>query len=119
MEKINLEQKFELFSEQWTPKIVAELNGQQVKLAKVEGEFVWHSHQHEDELFLVIRGELLIQFREKDVLLQEGEMLVVPKGIEHRPVAKTEAWILLFEPGSTKHTGEIESDLTQNTLDRI
>ena len=119
MNKINLQQKFGLFSELWTPKIVAELNGQQVKLAKVEGEFVWHSHKNEDELFLVIRGELLIQLREKEVLLKEGEMLVVPKGIEHRPIAKSEAWILLFEPGSTKHTGEIESDLTQNTVDRI
>ena len=119
MNKINLQQKFGLFSELWTPKIVAELNGQQVKLAKVEGEFVWHSHENEDELFLVIRGELLIQFREKEVLLQEGEMLVVPKGIEHRPIAKSEAWILLFEPGSTKHTGEIESDLTQNSVDWI
>ena len=119
MEKVNLMRKFGLFSEKWTPKIVAELNGQQVKLAKVEGDFVWHSHESEDELFFVVRGELVIELRDREVLLKEGEFLVVPKGVEHRPVAKQEAWILLFEPGSTKHTGEVESSLTQKKIDWI
>ena len=119
MEKINLHQKYELFKEQWSPKIVAELNGQQVKIAKVEGDFVWHAHENEDELFLVVKGELLIEFRDREVQLNEGELLVVPKGVEHHPVAKKEAWILLFEPGSTKHTGEVESTLTQKKIDWI
>ena len=119
MEKINLNQKYALFKEQWSPKIVAELNGQQVKIAKVEGDFVWHTHENEDELFLIVKGELLIEFRDREVLLKEGELLVVPKGVEHRPVAKKEAWILLFEPSSTKHTGEVESTLTQKKIDWI
>lgn len=119
LNKINLLHKFDLFQEQWTPKIVAELNGQQVKLAKVEGDFVWHAHENEDELFYIVKGELLLQFRDREVRLKEGEMLVVPRGVEHRPVAEKECWILLFEPGETKHTGEVESALTKNDQDWI
>jgi mannose-6-phosphate isomerase-like protein (cupin superfamily) len=119
LNKINLRNKFNLFQEQWTPKIVAELNGQQVKLAKVQGNFVWHAHENEDELFYIVKGELLLQFRDREVHLEEGEMLVVPRGVEHRPVAEKECWILLFEPSETKHTGEVESVLTKNDQDWI
>lgn len=102
---INLEEKLSLFSEHWTPKIVAELNGQHVKLAKIQGEFDWHHHEQEDELFLVLHGRLEMQFRDRSEFLGEGEMIVVPRGVEHRPVAKEEVHILLFEPAGTLNTG--------------
>jgi mannose-6-phosphate isomerase-like protein (cupin superfamily) len=105
MEKVNLSDKFKLFHEYWSPKIVGELNGQYVKLAKVKGEFVWHHHDVEDELFLVIQGSLQIQFRDRTVVLNPGEFLIVPKGVEHRPVAEEEVHVLLFEPKSTLNTG--------------
>ena len=111
-EKVNLKDKFELFNEHWTPKIIGELNGQQVKLAKLKGEFVWHDHKGEDEMFLVIKGSLKIEFRDKTIRLNEGEMYIVPRGVEHNPVAEEEAWILLFEPASTKHTGEVKDKLS-------
>lgn len=111
-EKINLKEKFELFNEHWTPKIVGELNGQQVKLAKLKGEFVWHDHKKEDEMFMVIKGSLQIQFRDKKITLNEGEMYIVPRGVEHKPIAPKEAWVLLFEPKSTKHTGEIKDKMS-------
>ena len=111
-EKVNLKDKFELFNEHWTPKIIGELNGQQVKLAKLKGEFVWHDHKEEDEMFLVIKGSLKIEFRDKTIRLNEGEMYIVPRGVEHNPVAEEEAWILLFEPASTKHTGEVKDKLS-------
>ena len=114
MQKINLLEKFKLFDEHWTPKIIGELNGQQVKIAKVKGEFVWHDHANEDELFLIIKGQLKIQLREEVVLLQEGEIYIVPKGIEHKPVAEEECWILLFEPKQIKHTGLVQDELTKN-----
>ncbi|TNE50655.1 MAG: cupin domain-containing protein [Deltaproteobacteria bacterium] len=117
--KVNLAEKFSLFQEHWTPKIVGELNNQQVKLAKLLGEFVWHQHEHEDELFLVVKGTLHIQFRDREVTLQEGEFLIVPKGVEHKPVAPEEVHVLLFEPASTQHTGEVESDLTVKHLERL
>src|SRR5512136_2412765 len=101
MEKVNLNEKFDLFKEHWSPKIGGELNGQYVKLARLKGEFVWHHHETEDELFLVIKGQLTIKFRERDVLLKEGEFLIVPHGIEHKPVAEEEVQVLLFEPQST------------------
>jgi mannose-6-phosphate isomerase-like protein (cupin superfamily) len=115
MEKVNLTDAFDSFDEQWSPRVAAELNGQAVKLAKVEGEFVWHHHDEADELFFVRSGELTIEFRdESDVTLQEGELVVVPRGVEHRPVADEEAEILLFEPGETQNTGNVEDDeLTQ------
>jgi mannose-6-phosphate isomerase-like protein (cupin superfamily) len=111
-DKINLSDKFALFDELWSPKIVGELNGQHVKLAKLGGEFVWHHHQDEDELFLVVEGELAIEFRDGRVALGEGEMLVVPRGVEHRPVAAEEVHVLLFEPASTVNTGESGGELT-------
>lgn len=111
-EKVNIKDKFELFNEHWTPKIIGELNGQQVKLAKLKGEFVWHDHKEEDEMFLVIKGSLKIEFRDKTISLNEGEMHIVPRGIEHNPVAEEEAWVLLFEPASTKHTGEVKDKLS-------
>ncbi|HSF55088.1 MAG TPA: cupin domain-containing protein [Algoriphagus sp.] len=119
MEKVNLNEKFGLFSEHWTPKIVGELNGQHVKLVKLQGEFVWHKHDHEDELFFVVKGVLRMEFRDKTVSIDENEFLIVPKGVEHRPVAEEEVWVMLFEPASTLNTGDAESNLTQIQLDRI
>lgn len=113
MKKVNLAEKFSLFQEHWTPKIIGELNGQQVKIAKVKGEFVWHDHAEEDELFMVIKGELVIYLREEQITLQEGEIYIVPKGIEHKPFAAEECWILLFEPKQTEHTGNVDSELTK------
>lgn len=112
LEKVDLAEKLSRFEDRWSPKIVGELNGQHVKLAKLEGEFVWHHHDEEDELFLVVGGELTIEFRDGDVSLAAGEMLVVPRGVEHRPVAEGEAHVLLFEPASTLNTGDAGGDLT-------
>ncbi|MCC7476955.1 cupin domain-containing protein [bacterium] len=111
MEKISLAQKLLLFGEPWSPKVIAELNGQHVKLARMQGEFVWHSHEEEDELFLVLRGRFCMQLREGDIWVEEGEMLVVPRGIEHCPLASEECCVLLFEPASTVNTGEADSEL--------
>ena len=108
MSAINLFEKFSKFDDQWTPKIIAESNGQLIKLAKVQGEFVWHNHPDEDEVFYIIKGELLLKFRDKKVLLKEGELYVVPKGVDHFPVAKKECWVMLIEPKGTKHTGETD-----------
>ncbi len=108
MDKINLSDKLALISEHWRPKVVAELNGQEVKLVKVRGEFVWHHHAAEDELFLVLRGALRIEFRDRSVTLGPGEMLVVPRGVEHRPVAEEEVELLLFEPAAVRNTGNVE-----------
>jgi mannose-6-phosphate isomerase-like protein (cupin superfamily) len=119
MEKVNITQKLSLFNDHWNPRIVGELNGQQVKLAKFQGEFIWHSHEKEDELFLVLKGEFTMEFRDKKVSLKEGEFLVVPKGVEHRPVAEKEVSILLFEPATTLNTGEHTNHLTRNKLDSI
>lgn len=119
MEKVNLKQKFSLFHDHWSPKIVAELNGQYVKLVKLQGEFIWHRHECEDELFLVVRGKLLIQFRDREVLLEEGEFLVVPAGVEHKPVAEKEAHVLLFEPKSTLNTGDVRNERTVAELESI
>lgn len=105
MNRVNLAEKLSLFSSHWDPKIIAELNGQHVKLVKIQGEFVWHSHEHEDELFLVVRGRFRMEYRDRRVDLNEGELLVVPRGVEHRPVAEHECSILLFEPASTVNTG--------------
>lgn len=115
MEKVNLAEKFNLFDDYWSPKIVGELNGQYVKLAKLKGEFVWHHHEAEDELFLVAKGRLVIKLRETDVVLEEGEFFIVPRAIEHKPVAEEETHILLCEPISTLHTGNVR---TGKTVDR-
>ena len=120
MQKVNLAQKLTLFSDHWNPRIVGELNGQHVKLAKLKGEFVWHHHDQEDELFLVLSGNLKMEFRDKTVELQEGEFLIVPRGVEHRPVAEEEVSVLLFEPASTLNTGNRpDSDRTRATLDHL
>jgi mannose-6-phosphate isomerase-like protein (cupin superfamily) len=119
MNKVNLQQKFSLFSEYWNPKIVGELNGQFVKLVKVKGEFMWHHHDDEDELFMVMKGRLQIQFAAEQVWLEEGEFLIVPKGVEHRPVAPEEVHLLLFEPASTLNTGNIANERTLRKLKSI
>ena len=119
MQKVNLREKFALFSEHWSPKIVGDLNGQQVKLVKFQGEFVWHRHDTEDELFLVIQGRFRMEFRDHFVALEEGEFLIAPRGVEHRPVADEEVWVLLFEPATTLNTGNTTGELTAATLDRI
>lgn len=117
--KINISEKLSQIKEHWNPHIVAELNGQLVKLAKLKGEFVWHQHDAEDELFYVIKGHLKIAFRDKIVHLAPGEMMVVPRGVEHKPIADEEVEVLLFEPASTLNTGSTESDFTKRTLNHI
>lgn len=119
MEKINLEQKLSLFSDHWNPRVISELNGQHVKLVKLKGEFVWHHHDHEDELFYVVKGKLRMEFRDKTVDLDSGEMIVVPKGIEHKPVAFEEVHVMLFEPASTLNTGNIENERTHKELEKL
>jgi mannose-6-phosphate isomerase-like protein (cupin superfamily) len=116
MEKVNVAGKLALFSEQWSPKIVGELNGQLVKLVKFEGEFLWHHHDHEDEMFLVVKGSFRMELRDRSIELQEGEFLIVPRGVEHRPVADEEAHVLLFEPASTLNTGNIVNERTITDL---
>ena len=121
IKKVNIMDKFSLFDEKWTPKIVGELNDQYVKLCKLKDNFIWHSHQNEDELFMVFKGTLYIDFRDnKSIEINEGEMLIVPKGVEHRPRTDGELVLnLLFEPKTTKHTGQVDSDLTVKKLDWI
>jgi mannose-6-phosphate isomerase-like protein (cupin superfamily) len=119
MDKVNLAEKFSQITEFWKPYIAGELNGQLVKLDKLKGEFVWHQHENEDELFLVIKGRFRIEFRSKTVWLEPGEFMVVPRGIEHKPVADEECWILLFEPASTLNTGNVENAMTLHELERI
>lgn len=113
MNRIALAEKLALISTHWDPKIIAELNGQHVKLAKIQGEFVWHHHEHEDELFLVLRGTFDMHYRDRTVTLREGDMVVVPRGVQHRPVAAEECSILLFEPASTVNTGNAGGELTR------
>jgi mannose-6-phosphate isomerase-like protein (cupin superfamily) len=110
MDAINLVAKFGLFEEYWSPKIVGQLNSQLVKLAKLKGEFVWHAHEAEDELFLVVKGRLVIRLRDRDVILEEGELAIVPRGVEHKPVAAQEVHVLLFEPQSTRHAGSTPTE---------
>ena len=119
MDKVNLAEKFALFSDYWSPKVVGDLNGQQVKLVKLQGPFVWHHHDTEDELFLVVKGRFRMEFRERAVWVEEGELIIIPHGVEHRPVADEEAQVLLFEPASTVNTGSTQSDLRRTELDRI
>ncbi|MGH7527094.1 MAG: cupin domain-containing protein [Gemmatimonadales bacterium] len=117
--KINLAEKFACFTEQWSPKIVADLNDSHVKLAKVQGEFVWHQHAEEDELFIVVRGVLTIELRDGRVTLGPGELVVIPKGVEHRPVAQEEVHLILIEPKATRHTGDVVTDRTVHEYARI
>lgn len=119
MEKVNLAEKLQQFSEHWSPKVVGELNGQHVKLVKFQGEFVWHHHEREDEMFLVVRGRFRMDFRDRQVWLDEGEFLIVERGIEHRPVAEEEVEVLLFEPATTLNTGNVEGELTARELERL
>lgn len=119
MDVINIKEKFKLFSEHWTPKKIGELNGQQLLLAKIKGEFIWHAHEHEDELFMIIKGALIIEFRDKTITLNEGEIYIIPKGVEHKPIAKEEVHVLLFEPLEIKHTGNVISDVTVKTFESI
>ncbi len=119
MNKIALTEKFALFSEYWSPKIVGELNGQSIKLAKFKGEFVWHKHDNEDELFFVVSGMLTIEFRDKTVTLNKDEFIIVPKGVEHKPFAEDEVLVMLFEPATTLNTGDTRNELTKDELDRI
>ncbi len=116
---VNINQKLSLFSDYFNPRIVAELNGQQVKLVKFEGEFIWHKHDHEDELFLVLNGEFEMHFRDRFVIVRENEFLVVPRGVEHKPVARKEVAVLLFEPASTLNTGDRDNDFTRKALESI
>ena len=117
--KVNLRDKLALFQSHWDPKIVGDLNGQQVKLVKFLGEFVWHHHEHEDEMFLVVDGSFVMEFRDRHVTLNEGEFLIVPRGVEHRPVAEREVHVLLFEPATTLNTGNVVSDRTRTTLEHL
>ena len=130
MNSVNLIEKFSLFNEYWTPKIVGELNGQQVKLAKLKGEFVWHTHENEDEMFFVVKGNLIIEIKKKlriivenqeikTIIINENEFFIVPRGIEHKPIANDEVWIMLFEPATTFHTGDVVSEITKYELEKI
>ncbi|MDQ4075000.1 MAG: cupin domain-containing protein [Chloroflexota bacterium] len=117
--KVNLAQKFSLFDDYWSPKVVARLNGQVVKLAKLQGEFVWHHHDVEDEMFLVVQGKLLMKFRDHEVVLEPGEFIVVPAGVEHKPTAEEETHVLLFEPQGTLNTGNVRDERTVTELEHL
>jgi len=119
MEKVNLTEKCSKFSDYWSPKIAGELNDTYVKLVKLKGEFVWHHHEQEDELFLVVKGKLLINLRERDIWLEEGEFVIIPRGVEHLPIAEEEVHVLLLEPKSTLNTGNTQNEKTVADLDHI
>ncbi|NIR43315.1 MAG: cupin domain-containing protein [Gemmatimonadetes bacterium] len=119
MGKVNLAEKFAAFDERWSPKVVGDIGDYQVKLAKLEGEFEWHHHDDEDELFLVVKGRLCIKLRDRDIWLDEGELVVIPRGVEHLPVAPEEVHVLLFEPGSTLNTGNLKNERTVPDPERI
>ena len=119
IEKVTVAEKLKAIGDYWNPRIVGELNGQHVKLVKLKGEFVWHHHENEDEMFLVVKGKLRIEFHDKHVSLEEGKFLVVPRGVEHRPVAAEEVHVLLFEPESTLNTGNVRNERTREKLERL
>ena len=119
MEKVNLNQKFGLIQDYWSPKIAGEINDSYVKLVKFKGEFVWHHHETEDELFLVVKGKLLIKLRDGDIWLQEGEFVIIPKGIDHLPIADEEAHVILLEPKTTLNTGNTQNERTVTNLEQI
>lgn len=121
MNKINIQEKFAMFTDNWSPRIVGELNGQQIKLAKLKNDFVWHSHENEDELFLVVKGKLIMEFRDRKEEVNEGEMIIVPRGVEHNPYTENEeeVWVMLFEPSATKHTGNVEFERANNEQEWI
>ncbi len=119
MEKVNVYEKLSTFSEYWSPKIVGEMNESYVKLVKLKGEFVWHLHENEDEMFMVIKGSLVIKLRAEDIVLNEGEFFVIPRGIEHMPVAEDEVQVMLIEPKTTLNTGNVKNDRTVENLEKI
>ncbi len=119
LERVNLSEKFSLFDDYWSPKIVGELNDSYVKLVKLKGEFVWHRHQREDELFLVTKGKLTVKLRHKDVHLRPGEFFVIPRGVEHKPVAQRKAQVVLIERKTTRNTGQVRNERTVQSLERI
>lgn len=119
MEKVNINEKLSQFNDHWNPRIAGELNGQHVKLVKFQGEFVWHKHEDEDEMFYVVKGKFNMEFRDKVVELNTNEFLIVPRGVEHRPVAKEEVSVMLFEPASTLNTGNTRGELTRDQLEHL
>ncbi len=119
VDKVNLQEKFSAISDYWKPRVAGELNGQMVKLVKFRGPFVWHHHEAEDELFLVAKGRMRMEYRDRTVELKEGEFLIVPRGVEHRPVAEEEADVVLFEPASTLNTGNVRNELTLDRLEKV
>jgi len=119
MDKINIYEKLEKFNEYWSPKIVGEVNESYVKMAKFKGEFLWHTHDNEDEMFFVVKGQLIVKFRDKEVTLNQGEFLIIPKGVDHMPVAEEEVHVMLIEPKTTLNTGDVKSDKTVENLDKI
>lgn len=119
MNKVNVSEKLSLFHEYWSPKIIGEVNESYVKVAKFKGEFLWHTHDNEDEMFYVVKGQLIIKFRDKDIILNPGEFLIVPKGVEHMPVAKEEVEVMLIETKTTLNTGDVKSEKTVENLERI
>lgn len=119
MDAINIQEKFALFSDHWSPKRIGKLNGQQIILAKIQGEFIFHKHDDEDELFMVMKGKLTLELRDRTVTVKPGEFYIVPSGVEHKPTAKEETHLLLFEPLSTKHTGDVMADITVEAYEEI
>jgi len=119
MEKVNINEKMNTFSEYWSPKIVGEINDSYVKLAKLNGEFVWHMHEKEDEMFMVIKGRLVIKLRTEDIIINEGEFFIIPRGIEHMPVAENEVHVMLLEPKTTLNTGNVKNERTVEILEKI
>ena len=119
VKKINIEQKLSLFKDHWNPRIIGELNKQHVKLAKIKGEFIWHRHDKEDEMFLVLKGTLKIEFRDRTEIIHENEIIIVPKGVEHRPIAEKEVSIMLFEPATTINTGDLDNERTRKNLESL
>ena len=119
LEKVNLSDKFRLFEEHWSPKIAGEVNDSYVKLVKFQGDFVWHKHDEEDEMFLVVKGSITIRLRDGDVRLEEGEFVIIPRGVEHMPIAEEEAHVLLFEPKTVLNTGDVRNERTREVLGRV
>ncbi len=118
-DKVNLAEKFSRFTEHWSPKIIGEFNGSQVKISKIQGEFVWHHHDNEDELFLVVKGKLIMKLRDRDVIIEPGEFFIVPRGVDHLPMAEEETHIVLIEPEGTLNTGNVQNEMTVAELETI
>ena len=119
MEAVNLSKKFDLINKHWSPRLLGELNNQAVKIAKLKGEFIWHHHENEDEMFFVIKGSMTIKLKDKDIVLNKNEFFIIPKGVEHKPVAQNEVLVMMFEPMTTINTGNIESNITIKDIERV